>query len=129
VYSLHRPHASNCVARLDEIEKDLRGRVERALKSTAPIFRCDEGGRLELFGTGLLVRCGSRHFLISAAHVGAELRQHSLAMGGENRTVPVAEPFFHTGAVGEVEFEVDLTAGVRACPARPSLSFLFSILK
>ena len=33
------------MARLDEIEKDLRDRGEEALKSTVPIYRPDEGGQ------------------------------------------------------------------------------------
>lgn len=87
--------------------KALLDHSEIALCSTAPIYRFDDRDRLELFGSGLLIRHGGRHFVLSAAHVLVELRTKKLGIGGETSIVPLTGPFFHTGKVGQVDFGTD----------------------
>lgn len=96
---------NHCMAHVE----DYRRRGETALRSTAPIYRLDDRGRLDLFGTGVLVRHESQHFLVSAAHVLVELRERELTLGGESTAIPlVARRFFHTGRPGEIRFETDV---------------------
>lgn len=85
----------------------LMRRGEVILRSTAPIYRLDPRGRLDLFGTGVFVRHESQHFVVSAAHVLAEMRERELRIGGEAHVIPLTGRFFHTGAVGEVTFDND----------------------
>ena len=84
---------------------DVWERSLRALKSTAPIFRLDERGRHDLFGSGVFVRYHSRYFVASAGHVLAELSDGPLWIGGEDLIMMLAGPFFHTGQPGERTFD------------------------
>lgn len=84
---------------------DVWERSQRALKSTAPIYRLDERGRHELFASGVFVRFRSRCFVASAGHVLAELGDGPLRIGGEDLTLLLTGPFFHTGQPGEKTFD------------------------
>jgi hypothetical protein len=87
--------------------EDLTDRSKNTLRSTAPIYRQDERGRLDLFGTGIFFRHKSWHFVLSAAHVLTELRNGALRIGGEDQAIVLIGPFFHTGGIREVSFDDD----------------------
>lgn len=87
--------------------KALFDHSERALRSTAPLYRVDDRGRRELFATGVFFQHLGRHFVLSAAHALVELRARQVWAGGETTAVQLTGPFFHTGQPGQVDFSDD----------------------
>jgi hypothetical protein len=61
--------------RREEVFDKWQARAETVVSCTEPIYRRNTSGRIELFGSGVLIRYGSQYFILSAAHV--------LAGGGE----------------------------------------------
>ena len=87
--------------------KALLDHSERALRSTAPLYREDDRGRRELFATGLFFEHLGHHFVLSAAHALVELRTRPVWVGGEDTIVQLVGPFFHSGEPGQVDFNAD----------------------
>lgn len=87
--------------------KALFDHSERALRSTAPLYRIDDRGRRELFATGVFFQHLGRHFVLSAAHALVEMRTRPVWVGGDRTIVQLTGPFFHTGQPGQVDFDDD----------------------
>ena len=76
----------------------------QALARTAPIYRVDSRGRHDQFGSAVLVTFRGRHFATSAGHVLSELADRELRIGGDDVTLRLSPPVFHSGAIGERRF-------------------------
>ncbi len=56
--------------------------LRRPEASICPIFRQNDTGTLEQFGSGVLVRISDHHFIISAAHVLDSFKSHTILIPG-----------------------------------------------
>jgi len=63
--------------------------LRRPTASICPIFRTDNNGNPEQFGSGVLIRIADHYFLVSAAHVMDEFNRNSILIPGKNHLIPL----------------------------------------
>ena len=63
--------------------------LRRPEASICPIFRGDDEGMLEQYGSGVFVRIADEHFLLSAAHVFDDFKEHVILIPGRDSLVEI----------------------------------------
>jgi hypothetical protein len=72
---------------LSDISAPYLRRPEAAI---CPVFRENEAGELEQFGSGVLVCIADQHFLVSAAHVFDSFRSYSILIPGREHLIEIS---------------------------------------
>ncbi len=70
--------------------------LRRPSASICPIFREDDEGKPEQFGTGVLIRIAQEHFMLSAAHVFDDFKERVILIPGLESLVELHGPYATT---------------------------------
>ncbi len=83
--------------------------LRRPEASICPIFRLDDSGATEQFGSGVLVRISDHHFLLSAAHVLDSFKSHTILIPGREHLIEIFGKYSVTNlpAEGRDKDEID----------------------
>jgi hypothetical protein len=102
--------------RRDEVFDQWQARAEAVVSCTEPIYRRNANGRIELFGSGLLMRYGSQYFILSAAHVLAGGGERWV--GGEHSRISLSGVFHIGGAANARQILKDIDIAISPLSAR-----------
>lgn len=67
--------------------------LRRPSAGICPIFRVDSQGNPEQFGSGILLQISDHYFLITAAHVLDDFKDHEILIPGQESLAPISGPY------------------------------------